>query len=65
MVTQELINYIRTQRKLGKNKHEIHASLTDAGWNKADIEEALHHIDHGSAVSTASVPIAVPPGTSG
>ena len=54
MATSELINYIKNQLKLGRSDDVIKAMLKNAGWQEADIDEALNAVSGSSA--NASVP---------
>lgn len=44
MVTQELFNFIRTEKSQGKDIGSIRQKLMASGWKKEDIEEAFNHV---------------------
>ena len=41
MVNQQLLDYIKQQTEIGKNKEEITAALLAAGWQADDVEQAF------------------------
>ncbi|MBP9803198.1 MAG: hypothetical protein KBD14_02745 [Candidatus Pacebacteria bacterium] len=44
MITKELINYIKSERKLGKNEEMIRETLMKEGWSKENINEGFSKI---------------------
>lgn len=41
MVNQQLLDYIKQQTQIGKNREEITAALLAAGWQAQDVEQAF------------------------
>ena len=56
MITQDLLNYIKQQKELGKNDDQISETLTQAGWDASDIKNALHSTNSGANVTISAVP---------
>lgn len=44
MITKELIDYIKNERKLGKNDEMIRETLMKEGWSKEDLDEGFYRI---------------------
>jgi hypothetical protein len=44
MITKELIDYIKNERKLGKNDEVIREALMKEGWNVSDLGEAFKEL---------------------
>lgn len=48
MVTEELLNFIKTQLKQGADKNEIKKTLLENGWSEADVNEAFSIVELGT-----------------
>jgi hypothetical protein len=60
MVQQQLVDYIKSQLKVGVASDVIRNALTEAGWSTADIEDSLKNIESASgAALPPSTPIVV------
>lgn len=58
MIRQELQDYIKQQLAQGVNKEIIINSLIGAGWQKAEIDEALNAIYLNSSQTSSQIPSA-------
>lgn len=54
MVTEELLNFIKTQFKQEADKNEIKKTLLANGWSEADVNEAFSIVESGTAGSLPS-----------
>ncbi len=57
MVQQQLVDYIKSQLKLGAGRDSIKSALTGAGWPQADVEDSLSSAEALAGPSSA-LPVA-------
>jgi cell division protein FtsL len=58
MVQQQLVDYIKSQLKVGATREEIRSNLLGAGWTSVDVDDSMKAAESGGGVS-AGTPIAV------
>jgi hypothetical protein len=61
MITQQLLDYIRSQQAAGKSMEEIKTQLHASGWQESDINEGLAAVSSGQATAPAG-PVGELPG---